>query len=131
MPRNYYFEKYEIPTEKQIKEMFEQAPKIIQKDLEALSQTHGEFFKTKTLGIDLFAETMSVMTRFMGKSFSVNDDCTKCKKCVKSCPTNNIVLKEKISFKLNCMMCTRCIHSCPENAIMYKGKTMKQYNPSY
>ena len=54
-------------------------------------------------------------------------NCTKCKKCVNSCPTNNIVLKETISFKLHCMMCTRCIHSCPENAIEYKGKKVIQY----
>lgn len=129
LPRNYYFEKYEIPSERQISELFAKTKSKIPEDLKEIQMENGEFFKTKALGIDLIAETMSFMTRFMGKSFSVNDNCIQCKKCVKSCPTNNIILKKKISFKLNCMMCTRCIHHCPENAIMYKGKTVKQYNP--
>lgn len=129
LPRNYYFEKYEIPTMSQINELFTTVKSNIPEDFKKIDLENGEFFRTKTLGIDLLAETMSVMTRFMGKSFSVNDNCTKCKKCVKSCPTNNIILKKEISFKLNCMMCTRCIHNCPENAIMYKGRIVKQYNP--
>jgi len=127
LPRNYYFEKYEMTTKEQNNTLFENVKSSIHNDLIAIDYKNGDYFKTKTLGIDLLAETMSIMTRFMGKSFSVNSDCTKCLKCVKSCPTKNIVLKDKISFKLRCMMCTRCIHNCPENAIMYKSRVIKQY----
>jgi flavodoxin/NAD-dependent dihydropyrimidine dehydrogenase PreA subunit len=130
LPRNYYFKKYEMQSKEQSYKLFKNVKTLIPNDLEKISNEDGDYFKTKTLGIDLLAETMSVMTRFMGKSFSVNSNCTKCKKCIKSCPTKNIVLKSKISFKLNCMMCTRCIHNCPENAITYKGKNITQSKTS-
>jgi len=127
LPRNYYFDKYERPTEEEIVQLFKDVKNLIPEDLNKLSNSKGLEISQRVLGMDLLAETMSIMTRFMGKSFSVNNNCTKCKKCVNSCPTNNIVLKETISFKLHCMMCTRCIHSCPENAIEYKGKKVIQY----
>ncbi len=46
------------------------------------------------------------------------DKCTKCNKCVKECPQNNIYLKDgKIKFHHHCDMCMRCSFFCPTNAI--------------
>lgn len=53
--------------------------------------------------------------------------CVKCQKCVKNCPTKNIILDETIKFKNQCICCQRCIHNCPVNAFYYKGKRVSQY----
>ncbi|HOF43350.1 MAG TPA: EFR1 family ferrodoxin [Bacilli bacterium] len=51
--------------------------------------------------------------------YKVNlDECTKCMKCVNSCPTNNIKYENnKFKFSTNCIMCMRCSFFCPEDAI--------------
>jgi len=77
---------------------------------------------------DLFAELFSVMAKFMGKSYSANENCTLCMKCIRNCPQKNIsARKGKIVFGFDCMMCTRCIHDCPAHAIEYSRKTYRQY----
>lgn len=44
--------------------------------------------------------------------------CTRCNKCVKECPQNNIYLKDgKVKFHHHCDMCMRCSFFCPTNAI--------------
>ena len=44
--------------------------------------------------------------------------CTKCRRCVSMCPTNNIQLKNgKIKFSWQCAMCMRCAMFCPHDAI--------------
>ncbi len=45
--------------------------------------------------------------------------CSKCQKCIKDCPTNNIYINKKgnVSFHHTCLMCMRCSFNCPKNAI--------------
>ncbi len=44
--------------------------------------------------------------------------CNQCQKCLKSCPTQNIYLKNgQIKFHHDCSMCMRCSFYCPNNAI--------------
>lgn len=62
----------------------------------------------------------------------VNDNCTRCLLCVKSCPVENISIRnDKIKFNHKCEMCLRCLHICPQNAIHVTGeKSTKQFiNP--
>ncbi|WP_270658881.1 4Fe-4S dicluster domain-containing protein [Paraclostridium bifermentans] len=70
------------------------------------------------------------MAKFMGKNFSVDEDCVKCGICVKNCPEKNIIFDDnkEIKFLNKCMLCTRCIHNCPKNAINYKNNKYAQYN---
>ena len=59
--------------------------------------------------------------KFIGMDFNARKNCTLCKKCINSCPRDNIVLKKgKIKFKMKCIGCYRCVYSCPEIAI--KGR---------
>ena len=63
------------------------------------------------------------------KSFKfIETRCTKCKLCVKTCPTENIVLDESDGLKLirknNCILCFRCYNFCPVLAINF-GKNIK------
>jgi flavodoxin/ferredoxin len=57
----------------------------------------------------------------MGKNMKVSEDCTKCGKCVRNCPGNNIrIVKDKVKFKTNCSACLRCIYECPNKAISFR-----------
>lgn len=57
-------------------------------------------------------------SRFFGKDLFIIDSCKLCKKCIKNCPTDNIVfINNKIKFKWNCIWCMKCIYDCPNGAI--------------
>lgn len=57
----------------------------------------------------------------LGKDYSVSSACNLCGKCIRSCPTGNIVERNgKIRFKLSCLWCMRCIYGCPQNAIRHR-----------
>ncbi len=128
LPRNYYFEKYPAAAEEEAKEMFKHVHQCLREDIQQILSNNSEIaVKEKVLSMDLFAELMSIMTRFMGRSFSVNDQCISCGKCAKNCPTRNIVMKKKPVYQNKCMMCTRCIHNCPVHAIEYKKQSFPQY----
>ena len=56
--------------------------------------------------------------RFNGKRYKVNENCIHCNKCVNTCPTHNIKIKDgKFHFGKNCIMCMRCSFYCPKAAI--------------
>lgn len=132
MPRNFYFGSYSMNTESEIKNLLLETNKKL--DL-LISEIKNNTFKNKNFENkkvplrDFFAETFSIMARFMGKNFSVDDTCIKCGLCIKNCPQNNIILDKNntIKFKNKCMMCTKCIHNCPKNSISYKGTKYEQY----
>ncbi len=133
MPRNFYFGKYPKNTKDEVDKMLEDVNKQLDELVDKIcldTLSSKEFENKGVLGKDLLAETFSVMSRFMGKSFSVDDNCIKCGICVKNCPENNIDFgKDKnIKFSNKCMLCCRCIHNCPKNAINYKGKKYEQYS---
>jgi ferredoxin len=59
------------------------------------------------------------------KELTINKNtCTKCMKCVKGCPRNNINIGEKIVFGINCDVCLYCINNCPQKAINIGNKTI-------
>ena len=133
MPRNFYFGKYPKNTKDEVDKMLEDVNKQLDELVDKIcldTLSSKEFENKGVLGKDLLAETFSVMSRFMGKSFSVDDNCIKCGICIKNCPENNINFgKDKnIKFSNKCMLCCRCIHNCPKNAINYKGKKYEQYS---
>lgn len=55
----------------------------------------------------------------IGKGFKTTDKCIKCGLCIKNCPTQNITVTEKGTYKFgkNCMICMRCVFNCPKDAI--------------
>lgn len=52
------------------------------------------------------------------------EKCTRCRQCIKDCPTQNFSLgdkQEQIVFDgSRCILCGHCIAVCPENAILYE-----------
>lgn len=47
--------------------------------------------------------------------YYTTENCTKCNKCVESCPTKAILMLEKKAF--NCVTCGKCAEVCPSKAI--------------
>lgn len=56
---------------------------------------------------------------FNGMFYSVNKQkCTKCQRCVNTCPANNITFDgERFHFARHCTMCMRCVMYCPADAV--------------
>jgi len=51
------------------------------------------------------------------------DNCIGCCKCVKICPTENIIMKDnKAMGRDRCTVCYRCVNTCPKQAITLLGK---------
>lgn len=71
-------------------------------------------------------------TKHFSENFIVTSDCTSCKLCYQSCPSNNIKMQDgKPIFLDNCFACNACISNCPEEAIIKpKGKNIKYKNPN-
>ena len=53
------------------------------------------------------------------------DKCIGCSKCVKICPTENIIMADnKAQCKDKCTVCYRCVNACPKQAITILGKSV-------
>ncbi len=64
------------------------------------------------------------------KGFTTSENCIKCEWCIRNCPTQNIMVKDKeITFGDNCILCMRCYNFCPKEAIQVTNKTknIKKY----
>lgn len=68
-----------------------------------------------------------------GKFYKVDTEkCSKCMKCVRTCPTNNIKYEDgKFKFGGDCIMCVRCSFGCPKNAINIGFLNSWKVNGSY
>ena len=68
------------------------------------------------------------------KGFTVNDNCTGCGLCAKSCPMNIIVMKDNRPFctENKCACCLACLHRCPARAInkWRSAKNGRYLNPN-
>ena len=64
------------------------------------------------------------------KKFTVDaDQCIHCGKCVKACPTGDVILKDGIptwQHDSSCTNCLACYHHCPRHAINYGSITRKR-----
>lgn len=70
-----------------------------------------------------------------GLEFYTNDQCTKCKLCMKLCPVKNITwLDNQPVWENHCQQCMACIQWCTKNAICHPAlehKERKRYQNPY
>ncbi len=118
MPYNIHFP-YDREFVRQILEKDAKLADILVHDLE-----NGVVKKIKSKKLYNFAAWFVAIQKIAGDInswlYKVDDEkCTKCMKCVKSCPQNNVYVNEKgkIKFKHHCDMCMRCSFFCPTDAI--------------
>ncbi len=77
----------------------------------------------------LFSFMETTGAKWLGKYIKISDSCKKCFKCVRNCPTGNIIVIDDggddggdatIKFDRSCNLCMRCIYECPTNAIHFR-----------
>ncbi|GAA0179445.1 EFR1 family ferrodoxin [Clostridium sediminicola] len=80
-------------------------------------------FISKLLGVGF-----KVGEKIIAKKFWVNENCIRCGKCEKICPSKNIKVNDDgISFEDKCYLCMRCLHQCPKEAIQIGKGTIGKF----
>ena len=85
---------------------------------------------SKWLGLLQGTFMPSIENRYKNSVRIDQSKCTRCGLCVKSCPVQNLTMKENSVLTNNdCILCYRCTNSCPELAITvgFKENPKKQY----
>lgn len=86
------------------------------------------FFKTRIIN-PLFNRFSMSPTNFYA-----TDACIGCKRCEKSCPVGNVIVREgKPVWGMNCTSCLACYHICPQRAVQYGKRTKNKgqyFNPN-
>ncbi|MDF2567273.1 MAG: Ferredoxin [Oscillospiraceae bacterium] len=58
----------------------------------------------------------------LGKRIKLNEACTGCGLCARSCPRENIMIQDKVPvFGGECVLCLKCIYGCPAKALSLSG----------
>ncbi|MDE6467541.1 MAG: EFR1 family ferrodoxin [Muribaculaceae bacterium] len=68
------------------------------------------------------------------KPFATTAACTGCGLCARSCPMNNIIMRNGLPrWENHCALCLRCYHRCPQHAVCYGKATAGkgQYQSSF
>ncbi len=131
-----WFLKYEDTF---IKQLYEAAEVKTQRIAEEINNKEKRILKINPIlsGIFRIAYYMEEHggARYYAKNIKVSDKCTKCKKCINSCPNKNISeTGEKIIFGKSCVWCMRCAYICPVDAIqpgMMKSCKLQPFNGGY
>lgn len=124
MPCNWFI-KYDDQLNKQL---YEAAVKKVEKIVaDTLNEKEQHLkingFLSKVLRILYYGEE-HYGAKYFAKGLTTYDNCNRCKKCVRNCPTHNISeTAGQISFGSNCIWCMRCIYACPNHAIHARNLT--------
>lgn len=132
MPNNYYVVAFKKNTEEEKKVLKEEAQRVVSSLVKKFlaNITHIKNVSRARQGYAQAVYNMfdAYSRNWAKKRLSVNmEECVRCSKCVKNCPTKNISLGDNITFKSSCISCQKCLHCCPTNAFRYKGKSFEQY----
>lgn len=107
--------------------------KFVSKTLDMYS-----IFNRKTFSVKLFINPVYKIFRFFSgklfgekyyKNLSILSSCTNCRKCLVTCPQDNIIFTNgRVEVKeSNCTLrCLRCVCSCKQNAITFTSSDFKK-----
>ncbi|MCE1248577.1 MAG: EFR1 family ferrodoxin [Firmicutes bacterium] len=133
LPSNYTTSSLGQPaSEEKIKDQFARAE---QKVINTVDEIMAEIDRCDASGSFVGSFITNIMRDGFANSakghsngYFVNDKCTDCKLCIKTCPTGNITKKDGVfTFGKNCIACLRCYNICPVKAIRYKGREESDY----
>ena len=126
-----------IADEKVLKRSFEKNTRIVEKAkrkvIKAVADIKNDKYPQEGLGtLSRLAGFLSQRLWFGYRTQKYSDKlkvdankCIGCSKCVKICPTENIIMAEnKAQGKDKCTVCYRCVNACPKQAITLLGKTV-------
>ena len=131
-----WFLKYEDTF---IKQLFEAAEVKTERIAEEINNKEKRILKINPILSGIFSVAYyleeHVGAKQYAKNIKVSDKCTKCKKCLNSCPSRNISEADgKITFGKNCVWCMRCAYICPVNALQpgaMKSCKLEPFNGGY
>lgn len=98
MPRNFYFGKYSQNTNDEISQMLNETNEKLDMLINRIKHNEYKFENIENnnvFKIDVFAKLFNLIAKTIGKSFSVDDTCIKCGKCINNCPKNSINYNNK------------------------------------
>lgn len=85
----------------------------------------NRFFCTNICPVGAF---LGLISKSSINKININDDCIKCHKCEKSCPSGSIDVENKTVDNETCVKCLKCISICPKSAIKYNNKPVQFSN---
>lgn len=95
-----------------------------------LRRDKGSFQRHKGMFPHIMTLIGSLLYRPFGRNtdkLTVSDECIKCCKCVRACPTGTVILDGRIKFvDRHCDGCMACIHICPTEAIQFGDITKRK-----
>ena len=129
MPEN-YIAMFSAPQAEKARQIIAQAEPSIDRAIAAI-QRNQPFAPTRNNLYDRFMSgpVNPIFYKFFVKAnaFTASSACIGCGQCVKSCPMNNVAIKDgKPFWGRNCTHCMACICYCPVSAIEYGKKSVGQ-----
>lgn len=129
MPEN-YIAMFSAPQADEACKIVAKAEPSIERAIAAI-QSNQPFAPTRNNLYDRFMSgpVNPIFYKFFVKAnaFTASSACIGCGQCVKSCPMNNVAIKDgKPFWGRNCTHCMACICYCPVSAIEYGKKSVGQ-----
>ncbi len=107
-----------------MKQLYQATKQKVTQMCEAINNGERHFYKTGLflrICMGTIAAFAARIFPLLGKDAVTNNSCTLCGLCSRSCPANNITLKNgKIKFHISCSACLRCVYTCPKQAIHFR-----------
>lgn len=114
---------YDVHERKHLKRVRNKLDTIVKKVLADKKRVGDNSFFHKLLALSQRPFYKKYAIKSYQNSFSVNNNCVGCKKCMKNCPAGVITWSDGIEFTYTekCQICLRCLNFCPVSAILHKG----------
>lgn len=124
MPNNYILMSgFDTDSKELEQNKLQEAPHLLNKVITSIKNKNKDnLYNRGNLPILKSYIIYPIFKKFIiGKNlFYAKETCTSCNLCIKTCPTQNIYLKEgRPKWQNSCIQCVSCIHRCPNQSIEY------------
>lgn len=119
LKRGYLFSP-DSPTKFELGSAFRFGKLVVRRDQSDIRETEKYDRPTPLIyAIERVTTSRLLTKKLYTKMFRVNGRCDGCEKCLKTCPTHNIVMgiDKRPVWNNNCLLCATCELECPKDAI--------------